>query len=187
MSRFEKTRRGPRGRLMLGAVTMVLAVGVLSACSGAPVSVQAATASSLQASVLDISTAAASGDFDTALGLLTAVEADLRTAAAAGQVSPERSAQIQSAISAVNSDLLAAIADAEPEPTATRTPSPTPTPDRSETPTPTPTPTEDDEDEEPGNSGNSDNSDKDDKSDKDNKDSACDADEDDDGICDEDE
>ncbi|MFO7689041.1 MAG: hypothetical protein R6W83_00545, partial [Cryobacterium sp.] len=65
MNRLIKPRRGLRGRLLAGAATMVVAVGALSACSGAPVSVQATTAASLQSSVLDISTAAAGGDLET--------------------------------------------------------------------------------------------------------------------------
>ena len=89
-------------------LTLVLAVGLLlplSGCTADPVDLQAATAENLQTELLAITEASAAGDFSNAQSLLTAMQANLRTAAAAGQVSAERSASIQSAINLVRGDL----------------------------------------------------------------------------------
>lgn len=159
------TRKPGRSRLSVFAATVLIVVVALSGCSNAPAAIESATADRLQSSVLDVTSAAANGDYETALALLSAVEADLRTAASAGQVTAERSAEIQTAITAVNSDLLAAVEASVPEPTPTPSPTATPssTPSESEsesptespspTPSPTPTPEEDDDD---GNKGKND-------------------------------
>ena len=88
--------------------TLVLTVGLLlplSGCAADPVDLQAATAANLQTEILAITEASAAGDFNNAQSLLTALQANLRTAAASGQVSTERSASIQSAINSVRGDL----------------------------------------------------------------------------------
>ncbi len=77
----------------------------LAGCTAAPVDLHAATAEQLQTEILAISEASAAGDFADAQSLLTAMQANLRTAAASGQVSAERSASIQSAINLVQGDL----------------------------------------------------------------------------------
>lgn len=151
------THKANRSRLTVFAATALIVVGALSACSNAPAAIESATADRLQSSVLDVTSAAANGDYETALALLSAVEADLRTAASAGQITAERSAEIQTAITAVNSDLLAATEASVPEPTPTpsATPSPTPSESESPSPTPSPTPTSDDDDDD-GNKGKND-------------------------------
>ena len=104
-----------RKRLTLALAAMLLLP--LSGCSTDPVDLQAAAAQQFQAEVLAISEASAAGDFDNAQSLLSAMQDNLRTAAASGQVSAERSAAIQSAINLVRDDLTveidAAIAAAE--------------------------------------------------------------------------
>ena len=92
-----------RKRLTL-AVAAVLLLPV-TGCTAAPVDLQAVAAENLQSEILAISEASASGDFANAQSLLTALQSNLRTAAAAGQVSAERSASIQSAINLVREDL----------------------------------------------------------------------------------
>ena len=142
-------------RIVRSTAVAVLVVAALSGCSNAPAALEPATADRLQSSVLDVTSAAAAGDYDTALSLLSAVEADLRTAASAGPITPERSAEIQAAITAVNSDLLAAVDASVPAPAPTRTPTSAPTPSESPSPTPSPTPTSD-EDDKDGNKGKND-------------------------------
>jgi colicin import membrane protein len=77
----------------------------LTACAAEPIDLQSATAEQLQAEMLDITEAAAAGDFADAQSLLADMQANLRTATAARQVSAERSASIQSGINLVNADL----------------------------------------------------------------------------------
>ena len=89
-------------------LALTLALGLLlplSGCTADPVDLQAATAKNLQTEILAITEAAAAGDFSNAQSLLTAMQANLRTATASGQVSAERSASIQSAINLVRDDL----------------------------------------------------------------------------------
>ncbi|WP_146069522.1 mucin-associated surface protein [Cryobacterium sp. Y11] len=93
-------RRSP---LSMAVATLLLLP--LAGCTAAPVDLHAATAEQLQTEILAISEASAAGDFADAQSLLTAMQANLRTAAASGQVSAERSASIQSAINLVQGDL----------------------------------------------------------------------------------
>lgn len=169
------SRTPRRSRLTIVAATALIVLGALSGCSTAPPALEPATADRLQASVLDVTSAAATGDYETALSLLSAVEADLRTAASAGQITAERSAEIQAAITAVNSDLLAAVEASIPEPAPTPSPSatPTPAPTPSESPSPTPTPDDDDKEDE------------EDKGKNDEKECKPNDDKDGDGICNE--
>ncbi|MBG6215376.1 MAG: hypothetical protein LH475_11150 [Cryobacterium sp.] len=93
-----------RNRLTV-TVSGLLLLLPLAGCAAEPVDLHASTAKNLQAAMLDITEAAAAGDFGDAQSLLTHMQANLRTAAAAGQVSAERSASIQSAINLVSADL----------------------------------------------------------------------------------
>ena len=89
-------------------LALALVVGLLlplSGCTADPVDLQAATAENLQTEILAITEASAAGNFSNAQSLLTAMQSNLRTAAASGQVSAERSASIQSAINLVRDDL----------------------------------------------------------------------------------
>jgi hypothetical protein len=97
-------------------VTAFLLLGALTGCAGGPADLASSTANRLQSEVLEVTTKAASGDFPGAQSSLSALQADLLTAAAAGQVSAERSAKIQSAINLVGADLAAAIAASTPAP-----------------------------------------------------------------------
>jgi len=89
----------------LAAGLLLLLLLPLTACAAEPIDLQSATAEHLQAEMLDITEAAAAGDFADAQSLLTDMQANLRTATAARQVSAERSASIQSGINLVNADL----------------------------------------------------------------------------------
>ena len=92
-----------RHRLTLAVATLLLLP--LTGCTATAVDLPAVTAEQLQTEILAISEASAAGDFANAQSLLTAMQANLRTAAASGQVGSERSASIQSAINLVRDDL----------------------------------------------------------------------------------
>ncbi|MDJ0339433.1 mucin-associated surface protein [Cryobacterium sp. PH31-O1] len=94
-----------RHRLTLVAAVAVGLLLPLAGCAADPVDLQASTAESLQGEILQISEAAAAGDFASAQTLLTAMQENLQTATASGQVNAERSASIQSAINSVRDDL----------------------------------------------------------------------------------
>lgn len=94
-----------RKRLTLTVAAGLLLLLPLTGCTADRVDLHAATAEILQAEILKITEASAAGDFASAQSLLTAMQANLRTAAAAGQVGAERSAAIQSAINLVQGDL----------------------------------------------------------------------------------
>ena len=96
-----------RYRLTLSVAALLLLP--LTGCTAPPIDLPAATAKQLQGEILAISEASAAGDFANAQSLLTAMQDNLRTAAASGQVSSERSASIQSAINLVRGDLTAEI------------------------------------------------------------------------------
>lgn len=115
-------------RLTARVAGLLLVAAALTACAGPAPELAPPTAEKLQSGVLEVSTAAAAGDFTGAQSALTAVQADLLTAAAAGQVSAARSAAIQSAINLVTADLADAIEAATPTPTPTATPTSTPEP-----------------------------------------------------------
>jgi colicin import membrane protein len=94
-----------RNRLTVAVAAGLILVLPLAGCAAEPVQLEASTAQNLQAAMLDITEAAAAGDFTDAQSLLTTMQADLHAAAAAGQVSAERSSSIQSAINLVSDDL----------------------------------------------------------------------------------
>lgn len=115
-----------RSRFVLVAAGLLLTLTALVGCSGAQADLQESAAGRLQSSVLEVTTAAAAGNYETARLALNALQAHVLTAAAAGQVTAARSAEIQSAINLVQADLTAAI--------VASTPTPTPTPTRTEEP-----------------------------------------------------
>ena len=94
-----------RNRLTVAVAAGLILVLPLAGCAAEPVQLEASTAQNLQAAMLDITEAAAAGDFTDAQSLLTTMQADLHAAAAAGQVSAERSSSIQTAINLVSDDL----------------------------------------------------------------------------------
>ncbi|TFC50145.1 hypothetical protein E3T26_11730 [Cryobacterium sp. TMT1-21] len=114
---------GPR--LTLALATVFLVAATLTGCSNTPPALDPAIAGKLQSGVQEVSTDAAAGDFEGAKSALVAVQADLLTAAAAGQVTAERSAQVQSALNVVSADLDAAIIASKPEPTVAPAPAAT--------------------------------------------------------------
>ena len=129
---------GLRTRTVLLAATLLIAGSALTGCSGGEAELKAAAAKQLQSGVLSVTTAAADGDFATAQSALANVQADVLEAAAAGEVTSDRSTEIQAAIKLVAADLAAAIAKEKPTPT--EAPEPTDEPAPSEEPTVEPEP-----------------------------------------------
>ena len=74
-----------RKRFTLYLASGLLLLLPLAGCTAEPVELQASTAENLQSAMVDITEAAAAGDFTEAQSLLTAMQGNLRTAAAAGQ------------------------------------------------------------------------------------------------------
>jgi hypothetical protein len=103
-------RHGGSGTVMIGMLAMGLALG---GCTQQP-DYEPAAADRLQAEVLELSTAAASGDHAAALTSLAELDADARDALARKQISAERYDSIAAAASLVRADLEAAIAAAVP-------------------------------------------------------------------------
>jgi len=112
-----RTRSSVRGRLMALACGALLTAAALTACASEGSPVQPSTATQLQSGVLSVTEAAAAGDYPGASAALDAVQADLLTAAATGQVTGTRATEIQAAIDGVTADL-AALAAAANTPTA---------------------------------------------------------------------
>ena len=129
---------GLRSRTVLVAATLLIAGTVLTGCSGGEAELKASAAKQLQSGVLAVTTAAADGDFATAQSALANVKADVLAAAAAGEVTSERSKEIQATIKLVTADLAAAIAKGKPAPT--KAPEPTDEPAPTEEPTVEPEP-----------------------------------------------
>ena len=119
--------RGTRGRLAALVVGAVLVVSALTGCASDSSPVQPSTATQLQSGVLSVTQAAAAGDYPGASAALDAVQADLLTAAATGQVTGTSATEIQAAIDGVTADL-AALAAAASTPTATPESGPKPPP-----------------------------------------------------------
>lgn len=114
-----------RSRFTIAGAALLLVGATLSGCSSSA-DLQQATAAQLQSGVLDVTTAAAAGDYASAQSALDALQADLLAAAAAGQVTAARSAEIQSAINLVSDDLASATVASTPTPTPTPTAAPGP-------------------------------------------------------------
>jgi len=106
------------GRRMRSAVLAAgLAVAVvLSGCASPADDYGQGTAERLQAAVLQVTDAAASGDFTEALTSVAELEVTLADARARGDVTEERFESISAAIALVRTDLEAAIAAEAPEP-----------------------------------------------------------------------
>jgi hypothetical protein len=109
---------GIRGRLAALVGGALLVAAALTGCASDSSPVQPSTATQLQSGVLSVTVAAAAGDYPGAAAALDAVQADLLTAAATGQVTGTRATEIQAAIDGVTADL-AALATAANTPTAT--------------------------------------------------------------------
>ena len=90
------------------AAALVLAAS-LAGCGPAATGLQRDTASHLQGLVLGVSQAAAANDHTAALTALGNLEANVASAAGSGQVSEERHRSIMTSITAVRSDLNAAV------------------------------------------------------------------------------
>lgn len=130
---------GLRARTVLAAATVLIAGSALTGCSGGEAELKASAAKQLQSGVLSVTTAAADGDFATAQSALANVQADVLAAAAAGEVTADRSTEIQAAIKLVAADLETAIAKGAPT-KAPEAPEPTDEPAPSEEPTEEPEP-----------------------------------------------
>lgn len=97
---------GPRG---VGFAAALALAATLTGCGPADTAVPRDTARQLQELVLGVSQAAAANDHSAALRTLDSLEADVRTAAGSGRVSEERRRSIMTSITAVRTDLTAAI------------------------------------------------------------------------------
>lgn len=98
---------GIRGRLAALVGGTLLVAAALTGCASEGSPVQPSTATPLQSGVLSVTEAAAAGDYPGASAALDAVQADLLTAAATGQVTGTRATEIQAAIDSVTADLAA--------------------------------------------------------------------------------
>jgi hypothetical protein len=108
-------------RAFAAGAALLLLAGTLSGCAPSGQQLSAQTAGQLQASVLAVTKAAASGDFSKAVAALDALQERVTEGTASGAIDPDRSARIQASIALVRADLAAT-----PQPT----PTPTPTPDK---------------------------------------------------------
>ena len=109
-------------RLALATIGLALSL-VLAGCAPAPY--DPATATQLQSEVLDVSRAAADGDWEGAWAGLDRVVSTAQQAAAAGRIGSDRLQSILAAVADVRADLQHEIAVS---PSPTPTPSPTPPP-----------------------------------------------------------
>jgi hypothetical protein len=107
-------------RVTSAGAALLLLAGALSGCAPTGQELGAQTAAQLQASVLAVTKAAASGDFSEADAALDALEERVTEGTASGAIDPDRSARIQASIALVRADLAAAV----PQPTPTPTPKP---------------------------------------------------------------
>ncbi|MET1043188.1 MAG: hypothetical protein ABWX59_03575 [Microbacteriaceae bacterium] len=103
-------------------ITLALAgTLLLGGCASNQPTFDPAAAEDLQASVLAVSEASASGDLQGALTRLDELTVAVNDALARGAITPERHQAIVSAIDLVRADLAAAIEAAKPKPTPTPT------------------------------------------------------------------
>ncbi len=98
------------------AAFAIAAVLTLAACAGPKTELDAQTSEQWQAQVLAIAESAESGDPATALLDLAALETETTQARSDGEISAERAALIQQAITAVRADLEAASVPPPTEP-----------------------------------------------------------------------
>ena len=112
-------------RVAIHVVVIACVAAVLAGCA-AGTSIDGATSTRFQTSVVSIAGSASSGDPATALAQLEELESALQLALDEGRVSSQRGAEIAAAIDLVRADLTAAIeAIPAPEP-----PAPTPGDDK---------------------------------------------------------
>lgn len=105
-------------RIAAFAVALLLSVGVLTGCAGAPAEISRETSTQMQTTVASIAESAAAGDAVSALAGLDALQQQLDTALADGSVSAERAASIQRRLDLVRADLQPApVVEPVPEPT----------------------------------------------------------------------
>ncbi len=139
-----------RTRACVAAVVLSAGV-VLSGCAQAP-SFDPDAAARFQESVLEVSTAASTAEFDAALQKVAELEVEVKDALARGLITPERYDSILAAIALVRADLEAAIAAQQPAP-----------------PPPEPPASNEGGNDNNGNNGNNGNKDKEKDKNKDNK------------------
>jgi predicted small secreted protein len=113
-------------RAALPAAALAAAL-LLSGCSAAQPGIGAGTATGLQQEVQHIAGLAAAHRYPEALTAATTLRSDLGAAVETGRVPASRAADIRSALTAVEADLRTAARTARPSPSATPTPTATPT------------------------------------------------------------
>ena len=121
-------------RLSAFAAAVALTAGVLAGCAATPGDIADDASAQLQATVVSVAETAAAGDAAGALAQLDVLQQQLDAAVAAGSVTSERAAAIQSRIDVVRADLQPAVEPApeptvEPAPEPTAEPAPQPAPD----------------------------------------------------------
>lgn len=119
-----------RRATLLTASVLAIALTV-AGCASTQTGISDQLSRTWQAQIADVAEGAAAGDAPAALTQLNALQADIRQAAQAGEITDARAAAIQTAIDLVRADLdaLAAVTDVpEPQP-----PSESPVPDSSVT------------------------------------------------------
>lgn len=106
----------------LGTLVAALALGaaILAGCTPTPTSTAPQLSTEMQSMVVAVAEAAAAGDSASALARLDELQQRVDAALAAGEVTPQRAAEIQAAIDLVRTDLQPA-----PEPSVAPAPEPT--------------------------------------------------------------
>lgn len=112
--------RRARRKLTAAVLGASLGLALLAGCSPAP-DLDTAVAGQLQTRVASAKELAAAQDFPSALAELQQLNQEVAAAAGQGKVSQQRKARIEAAISAIRTDLEAALAPA-PTPSATDRP-----------------------------------------------------------------
>ncbi|MGO4784018.1 hypothetical protein [Cryobacterium sp. W22_MBD10_FK3] len=135
MNRQSPKAHRPGARLTAAGV--ILVATLLAGCTSTAPTLQAETAGQLQAAVLSVSTAAASGDFAGAKDALESLKAVLATATEEDRLSAGRASDIQAAIALVEADLVALLTPQTPSPS---TPPAAPPPETDEPVAPPPEP-----------------------------------------------
>ncbi len=102
-------------RITAVASTVALVTAVLSGCAPIASGIDSAVAARLQASVLEVTQAAADDDTEAAIAALDALELQLKQETASGAINADRYARIQASIDLVRADLT----DEQPTPTPT--------------------------------------------------------------------
>ncbi|WP_457966215.1 hypothetical protein M1E17_06320 [Arthrobacter sp. D1-29] len=109
----EKSRWRQGHRLAAPIAAALLLTAALAGCGPADPDLEREAARTLQERVLSLTQAAAASDHTTALKTLDTLESDLAAAVTSGQVSEDRRRTIMTAITAVRADLASAAAAAE--------------------------------------------------------------------------